>query len=48
MHLPFITLTVNPQGQPITIKDPLNNTTTFTYELGACPTLKRAGAVRAD
>jgi YD repeat-containing protein len=28
------TLTVNPQGQPLTIKDPLNNTTTLTYELG--------------
>ena len=25
---------VNAQGQPITIKDPLNNQTTFTYELG--------------
>jgi RHS repeat-associated protein len=25
---------VNTQGQPITIKDPLNNQTTFTYELG--------------
>jgi YD repeat-containing protein len=26
--------TVNAQGQPLTIKDPLNNQTTFTYELG--------------
>jgi YD repeat-containing protein len=25
---------VNTQGQPITIKDPFNNQTTFTYELG--------------
>jgi YD repeat-containing protein len=24
----------NPQGQQLTIKDPLNNFTTFTYELG--------------
>ncbi|OQW36992.1 MAG: hypothetical protein A4E19_14760 [Nitrospira sp. SG-bin1] len=28
------TITVNAQGQPLTIKDPLNNQTTFTYELG--------------
>ncbi|OQW45417.1 MAG: hypothetical protein A4C66_01545 [Nitrospira sp. HN-bin3] len=28
------TLTVNPQGQPLTIKDPLNNTTTLTYTQG--------------
>jgi RHS repeat-associated protein len=28
------TITVNGQGQPLTIKDPLNNQTTFTYELG--------------
>jgi RHS repeat-associated protein len=28
------TITVNSQGQPLTIKDPLNNQTTFTYELG--------------
>ncbi len=28
------TITVNTQGQPLTIKDPLNNITTFTYELG--------------
>lgn len=27
-------VTVNTQGQPLTIKDPLNNQTTFTYELG--------------
>jgi len=27
-------ITVNNQGQPLTIKDPLNNITTFTYELG--------------
>lgn len=27
-------MTVNPQGPPLTIKDPLNNITTFTYELG--------------
>jgi RHS repeat-associated protein len=30
----FPCITVNTQGQPLTIKDPLNNTTTFTYELG--------------
>jgi len=28
------TLTVDDQGQPLTIKDPLNNITTFTYNLG--------------
>ena len=28
------TITVNAQGQPLTIKDPLNNSTTFTYEVG--------------
>ncbi|MEQ1627965.1 MAG: RHS repeat-associated core domain-containing protein [Nitrospira sp.] len=28
------TITVNSAGQPLTIKDPLNNITTFTYELG--------------
>jgi YD repeat-containing protein len=28
------TITVNPQGQPLTIKDPLNNITTLTYEVG--------------
>jgi RHS repeat-associated protein len=28
------TITVNGQGQPLTIKDPLNNITTFTYEAG--------------
>ncbi len=28
------TSTVNTQGQPLTIKDPLNNITTFAYELG--------------
>ncbi len=28
------TITVNNAGQPLTIKDPLNNITTFTYELG--------------
>ncbi len=28
------TITVNTQGQPLTIKDPLNNQTIFTYELG--------------
>lgn len=33
-------LTVNAQGQPLTIKDPLNNITTFTYELGDLITVK--------
>ncbi|TKB63406.1 MAG: hypothetical protein E8D48_03805 [Nitrospira sp.] len=33
LHGP-LNITVNTQGQPITIKDPLNNQTTFTYELG--------------
>ena len=28
------TITVNSAGQPLTIKDPLNNITTLTYELG--------------
>jgi uncharacterized protein RhaS with RHS repeats len=28
------TITVNPQGQPLTIKDPLNNITKLTYKLG--------------
>lgn len=28
------TITVNTAGQPLTIKDPLNNITTFTYEVG--------------
>jgi len=28
------TITVNTQGQPLTIKDPLSNVTAFTYELG--------------
>ena len=27
-------ITVNAQGQPLTITDPLNNQTTFTYQLG--------------
>ena len=30
----MLAFTVNAQGQPLTIKDPLNNITTLTYELG--------------
>ena len=35
------TISVNPQGQPLTIKDPLNNITTFAYELGDLISVKQ-------
>lgn len=35
------TITANPQGQLLTIKDPLNNITTFAYELGDLVSVKQ-------
>jgi len=35
------TITVSPQGQPFTIKDPLNNITPFAYELGDLISIKQ-------
>jgi YD repeat-containing protein len=41
------TITVNPQGQPLTIKDLLNNITTFAYELGNLISVKQPKSLYA-